>query len=441
MSISFALPRSEWLFGLLIATVHAGQHLFLRLFPPLIPVLVVDLEASLAQLGLLVSVYMFAGGLFQAPMGVVADRVDRQYLLVPAFALMGAGYLVFVLAPTVGAPLPEVHLAGWTFDGPYLVMAFGMFLAGVGYSTIHPVGYPLISANVSVENKGKVLGMWGSAAKIGDSAAPLIVGVLILLLAWEWIVVGISLFGFVFAVALFVVFRSGTFETRPPELDAEDDTSSGFDLRENPRQFLVPVAAIVISFFFILFASNGLQTYAPVFVDDVYGFSLSLGGLEVGSESIANFYFAVLLISGAISQLVVGSLADTYDHRTVLVTLLGVSAIALSILAFVSLTPMTLFLVFALLGSTLFGLNPARDGLISDITPAAYEGRTFGYIWTIALVGSSGYPAIIGYLADTMGLRASFSILAIGSLGALACIAVLYSPLFYQEQPAPSAAD
>ena len=441
MRFSFHLPREEWLFGLLIASVHAGQHLFLRLFPPLIPVLVVDLEASLAQLGLLVSVYMFAGGLFQAPIGVLADRVDRQYLLVPAFGLMGVGYLVFVLAPIVGASLPDLQLAGSTFDGPYQVMALGMFLAGVGYSVVHPVGYPLISANVSPENKGKVLGMWGSASKIGDSAAPLVVGVLILVLAWEWILVGISLFGFVFAAVLFVVFRSGKYETRPPASETEDGDSSGPGLGANPRQFLVPIATIVVSFFFILFATNGLQTYAPVFVADVYGFSLSLGGLEVGRESIANFYFAVLLISGAVAQLVVGSLTDTYDHRTVLVALLGVSAVALTTLAFLSLTPLTLFALFVLLGCTIFGLNPARDALISDITPAAYEGRTFGYIWTVALVGSSGYPAIIGYLADTMGLRASFSVLAIGALGALVCIAALYSPLVYQERPASAAAD
>lgn len=435
MSVSFRMPREEWLFGLLMASVHGGQHMFLRLFPPLIPILAVDLDASLWQLGLLVSVYMFAGGLFQAPMGVLSDRMDRQYLLVPAFVAMGLGYLVFVFAPVAGSALPAVSLVGHSFDGSFQVMAIGMFVAGFGYSAIHPVGYPLISANVSPEHKGKVLGMWGSASKVGDSIAPLLVGVLILVLAWEWVLVGVSLFGFAFAALLFLVFRSDRFETRPPETTGNETVDEGSVLRDHPRRFLVPMAAIMLFFFFVLFTGNGIQTYTPAFVADVYGYSISIAGVDVGAESVANFYFAALLISGAVSQLVVGGLTDTYDHRAVLMALLGVSGVGLLVLSVLTLTPVTLLFVFVLVGASAFGINPARDALISDITPAEYEGRTFGYVWTIALVGSSGYPVLIGYLADTMGLQASFGVLAGGVLFGMVCIGLLYSPRIYRQEP------
>ena len=424
MRFSYRMPRDEMLFGLVVASVHGSQHVFLRLFPPLIPILVVDLEASLWQLGLLVSVYLFAGGLFQAPMGVLSDRVDRRYLLIPAFLAMSLGYLIFVLASTVGTLLPAVAIFGHVFDGPYQVMALGMFVAGFGYSAIHPVGYPLISANVSVENKGKVLGMWGSASKLGDAVAPLLVGV--------------SAFGIVYAVLLFVIFRHERFETRPASRTADRDRGDTVDWRANPKQFLLPIAVVVLSFFFILFAGNGLQTYTPVFVADVYGYSLSIAGIEIQPASVANFYFAVLLISGALSQLAMGVLTDVFDYRAVLMGLLGVSTVGLFVLSSVSLTPLVLLLAFVVLGSCIFGLNPARDALISDITPAELEGRTFGYIWTIALVGSSAYPAIIGYLADSMGIQASFAFLAVGTLGGLACIGLLYSPYVYQERPTPT---
>lgn len=461
MSFSFRMPREEWLFALLMASVHGGQHVFLRLFPPLIPILAVDLDAALWQLGLLVSVYLFAGGLFQAPMGVLSDRIDRMYLLVPAFVAMSIGYLVFVLAPVVGPTLVDVRFLGHVFTGPFLVMALGMFVAGFGYSAIHPVGYPLISSNVSAENKGKVLGMWGSASKLGDSVAPLLVGVLILVFAWKWILVGVSLFGFVYAAGLLAVLRTPRFETRPPALlgadavDASDsnramDADRGTDDNRGPddnpstadperfseeystvQQFLVPMAVIMLFFFFVLFTGNGLQTYTPVFVADVYGYSLSIAGVDVAPESVANFYFATLLISGAISQLLVGSLTDAYDHRAVLMALLGLASVGLAALATLTLSPLLLAVVFVLIGACAFGINPARDALISDITPAEYEGRTFGYIWTLALVGSSGYPVIIGYLADTAGLRTSFGLLALGSLFGVACVGLLYSPRIY----------
>lgn len=140
-----------------------------------------------------------------------------------------------------------------------------------------------------------------------------------------------------------------------------------------------------------------------------------------------------MLISGAISQLVVGGLADIYDYRAVIIGLLGTAAFGLAVISTVLLGPVALFVVLLLIGGSLFGLYPVRDALISDITPAAYEGRTFGYIWTVALLVSSVYPFFIGYLGDTIGLQASFGTLAIAALLAIASIGLLYSPLVYDS--------
>lgn len=431
---AYAMPRDELLFGVLIACVHGGQHVFLMLLPPIIPILVVELDAPLWQLGLLFSVYLFVGGLAQAPMGVLSDRHDRKYLLVPAFVAMGVGYLLFVTSASVGPSLPDVGLLGHTFDGPFQLMALGMAVAGLGYSVIHPVGYPLITSNISVENKGKVLGMWGSASKFGDATAPLLVAVLILLVSWEAILVGVSSFGFVFAAVLYLVFRRGGYETLPPDPDDGAGVEASLDgFRRHPRSFLFPMAAIVGFFFCILFTINGVLTFTPVFVTDTYGYSLSLPGVDIGSASLANLYFASVLISGGLAQLVVGGATDVYDYRAILVVLLLVATVGLLVISMVSLGPVTLLGFFVVLGVSLYGLNPARDALISMISPPQYEGRTFGYVFTLALVVGSAYPVLIGYLADTHGLRVSFALLTVGSVGALGCIGALYSSRVYRE--------
>ncbi len=430
------MPSDELRFGVLIAGVHWGQHVFLMLLPTIIPILVVDLDVPLWQLGMLVSVYLFVGGLFQAPMGILSDRHDRQYLLVPSFIAMGIGYLLFVVSPQVGQTLPELVLFGHRFDGPFQIMALGMAIAGLGYSIIHPVGYPLISSNISVEHKGKVLGMWGSASKLGDATAPVLVAIFILVTSWEVILIAISLFGFAFAGLLLIVFNRGGYVTAPPgETDESDEAEVA--IGENPRTFLFPMAAMVGFFLFIVFTVNGVMTYTPVFVTDVYGFSLSLFGLEIGPESLANVYFATILLSGAAAQLIVGGATDAYDYRSILIILLLVATLGLLFLSMLSLGIITLFLVSILLGISLYGVNPARDALISMITPASYEGRAFGYVFTLALVVGSVYPALIGYLAESIGLRETFGILAVGSVGALLCIALLYSPRVYRERYGP----
>ncbi len=444
---SLRLSASEWRFGLIISSVHGVQHVFYRLFPPLIPILVVGLDASLWQLGLLVSIYLFAGGLGQAPMGILVDRFDRRYILLPAIVLMSVGYLIFVLSSVAGSTVPPIELRETTFTGTYLLMACGMFVAGVGYSGIHPVGYPLISSNVTAENKGKILGMWGSAAKVGDAVAPLLVAVFILVVSWEWILIGVSLFGFLYVGWLGVVFERGGIETAPPTkppavgdsaegaetaTGAETDASQPSRLTAVPQQFLFPLVTILAAFCLILFATNGLITFTPVFVTDVYGYSVSVAGVDIPRESVANAYFSALLISGAVSQLIVGALADRFDHRLLLLSLLSVTTVGLGVLALVTLTPLVLLAVFVLVGGCLFGINPVRDGFISEITPAAYEGRTFGYFWTVVLLVSSAYPIAIGYLGDTVGLQASFQYLAVGTVVGMVGIGLLYSPRIYK---------
>lgn len=121
--------------------------------------------------------------------------------------------------------------------------------------------------------------------------------------------------------------------------------------------------------FSAVFTGNGLQIFAPVFVSDVYGYSFSIAGVDVRREATANFYFAVMLISGAVSTLIAVWLADSFDHRTVFVSLLGVTAVGLFVLSSLPLTPLFLLLVFVIVGSCLFAVNPVRDAIITDITP------------------------------------------------------------------------
>ncbi len=430
----FGLTPREWRFGLVISSVHGIQHVFYRLFPPLIPILAVGMDASLWELGLLVSVFLFAGGLGQAPMGILVDRYDRGFVLIPAIVLLSIGYLVFVLGSAIGMFLPSISLLGHTFSGTYQLMACGMFVAGVGYSAIHPVGYPLISANVDAENKATVLGMWGSASKVGDTIAPLLIALFILVIPWEWILIGVSLCGFLYAGWLFVLLQRGTIETQPPARTSGATAPTDSHGSRGPRTFLVPITTILVAFCCVLFATNGLITFAPVFVTDVYGYSLSVAGLEVPPASVANVYFSALLISGAVSQLIVGAIANRYDYRFVLLGLLAATTLGLVVLATLQLTPLALLAVFVIVGGCLFGLNPVRDALISDLTPAAYEGRIFGSFWTVVLLVSSGYPLFIGYLGDTVGVQASFGFLAAGTVLGMAVIGLLYSPRIYRQR-------
>lgn len=432
------LTRNEWKIGLVLASAHGGQHLFYRLVPPLIPVLLIVFDLPLWQLGLLVSIYGFAGGLFQAPMGVLSDRYDRRFLLPPGFALMGAGYLLFSSALLFGPAISDIVIGDTLFAGEFLVMMAGMFLAGTGFSVVHPVGYPLISANVDASNKGTIFGMWGGVSKLGDATAPIIIGIMILLLSWNQILFAFGIVGFLYSVFLFIVLNRPFIDTLPEshysKTDESDTSEKPSVLEGDRRAFLIPIGLIMLFFFSKSFTSHGLVTFTPVYIVDVYNFSTTLFGISFGPESVANLYFSALLIAGGVTQFAIGPLTDRYDHRTILVGLLSIATIGLVILTAFAMTPLTLLGIIIVIGCSLYGLNPARDALMSDIIPPEVEGRVFGYVWTMAMLVASIYPVLIGYIADVVGLQQSFTFLAAGTFVGAVFIGLLFSKHIYHPE-------
>lgn len=431
----YGLSRGELRFAFVIGSAHFTQHVYYRIVPPLIPVLAVALTYPLWQLGLLISLYSFGMGLAQAPFGVISDRVDRRYLLPTGLAITGAAYIVFSLAPTLGGPIPSVTLLGYAFAGSYLVMAFAMVLVGLGLAVVHPVGYPMISDNVSPDNKGKVLGIFGSSSKLGDAATPAAIAVLILVLAWHEIIGLIGAAGILYGGVLYWVLRSDEFETVPSgQRGGTGDDRSGGLLSGARASYLYPMVTMYFFFVFSFLTSQAILTFLPTFIVDVYAFSLDVSGIHFGPESVANVYFALVLIAGAVMQLVLGALTDTHDSRLVLLGCMALATGGMVALAVFELHAVVLLVVVVLLGTGLFGLNPARDALISDISPGEHEGRSFGYIWTAATLTGAAFPAIIGFILELVGMRTGFLVLASGAVLAGACIGALYSPRIYAEE-------
>lgn len=430
----YGLSGRELRFALLISSSHFAQHVYYRILPPLIPVLAVVLEYPLWQLGLLISFYSFGMGVAQAPFGVVSDRVDRQYLLPTGLALAGIAYVVFALAPRIGSPLPAITISGYVFESGFIVMSLAMGLVGIGLAVVHPTGYPMITDNVRDSNKGKTLGMFGASSKLGDAAAPAVIAVLILALAWEQIILVFGIAGITYGVALFVVLRDGEYETVPTgNRPVDADRPARADHRSDRRSYVYPMVTVYFFFISSMLSTRGLNSFLPAFLVAVYAYSFDAFGVTLGAESIANLYFSGMLVAGAVMQLYLGRLTDAYDSRRILLFCMGLAVIGLVSLAVVDLHPLALFVVIVVLGTGLYGVNPARDALVSDLSPPDHEGRTFGYIFTAVTLTGTPLPTLIGYVLEVVGMRDGFLLIAIGPVLAGVCIALLYSHRVYRE--------
>lgn len=417
--VEAGLPGSvsgERVFVGVISATHGMQHFFGRVFPPLIPLLALDLQVPLWKLGAVVTVWSLANGLTQAPWGQLSDRFDRRFILPTGVLLVGAGYSVVAASTVLGPAVPTLSLFEQQFSGSLVVVSLGMIVAGVGRAATHPTGYPLLTANVDSDNTGVALGRWGSASKLGDAAGPAFVGGALLVLSWEAVFVAIAGIAVVYAVGLFGYMTHSAIETDP---EADGDEAAEAD------GYWVLILLVLVAFIAGSFASRGVGTYLPAFVTDVYGFSFTVGSITFEPASVASMYFSVVLLSGAAMMAVVGDLIDRYDPAAIMFVLYLAAAVVLAGLAVIPLTPATLLVAAIMVGGTLYAINPARDEIVSRLAPGDRQGRIFGYYWTAFLVTTAAFPTLIGYMSDVFGFRQTYLILAVGPILALVPVVAL----------------
>lgn len=427
------MDQRDWLVAGVMGAVHFTFHAFMRIVPSLIPVLAIELGFPLWKLGLLVSVYFAGSSVGLLPSGVLSDRYDRKALISGGIAFVGTGYLLFALAPLYGPDLPTVTVGSFAVDGTLLAMNGSMFVAGLGTSVHIPVGVPIITANASPGNEGKLLGIWGGASKLGDAATPALIGVFILVIGWSEIVLLFGAFGLVFAIALFGLLSLESVDTAPSTPAAAEDETSEPDhhWRRNRRTYLYPMVVLMLYFAGYQVTVQGVVTFTPTFVADVYAYSFVLADVYVRPESFADFALSVLLLSGALSRFGAGVLVDRYEHRVVLVGTLALATVGLLAFSVLSLGPVMVLAILAVFGGALWGHSPARDALISDLSPTGREGRTFSYLWTVSRLFGAGAPVVIGFMADTLGIRAAFGYLTVAVFTATVAVSLLFSKRVY----------
>lgn len=148
------LTRVLWLVGLL----HGLNHLYNVALLPVYLQLQRDLNLpSIAAATSLTTLMMLAYFLPSYPLGVLADRLDRRWLLTWGLVLNALGYLGL----------------GWARNYP---TALGcVVLAGLGGSFYHPAATALV-VGLFPQRTGRALGLIGMGASAGFFLGPLYVG-------------------------------------------------------------------------------------------------------------------------------------------------------------------------------------------------------------------------------------------------------------------------
>ena len=134
-----------------------------------LPVIRVDLDASIEQLEWTVNAYTLTFAVFLLTGAALGDRFGRRRMFIIGLAIFTGASAAAALAPSMEA----------------LIAARAV--QGLGGAIVTPLTLTLLSAAFPVERRGVALGAWSGIAGLAVAAGPLVGGAVVDGIAWQWI--------------------------------------------------------------------------------------------------------------------------------------------------------------------------------------------------------------------------------------------------------------
>ncbi|HEY2987062.1 MAG TPA: MFS transporter [Candidatus Binatia bacterium] len=373
--------------------VITGGHFFIHWFQQLYPVVLPSIKAGLGlndvQVGALNSARQLIQGTLDLPMGMLADALVRHRGLILASALvsMGAAYFLMGIWPVFF----------------WALLASG--LVGLGTALWHPAASASLS-NRFPERRATALSVHGMGATIGDTATPLLAGVLLVAFRWESV---LTLQLVPALILAYLVWRglAGFFagaESRPWRAA---ELREVYDLAKNPT-FL----GICLATAFLQMGRVTVITFLPIYVQEDLGYSPF--GLGV--------YIALLHAMGTLSQPIMGHLSDRLGRKAVMLP----SFIALGALFFLlalAAPGVPLGIVVGAIGLFFYTLINVSNAATMDVAGSHIQASSFGLSSLMSQIIVFPIPIFVGYLIGIYGRVSAFWISGIFLLtGALVLI-------------------
>src|SRR5438132_1522692 len=368
---------------LLTATAaHFLNDFHVAFLAPLLPLVVVKFNLSLALAGLLATVLTTSAALSQPVFGIVADRLRRRIfvMLGPALTVLAMGLMG--LAPTYA-----------------LLMAL-LLIAGTGTASFHPQGAST-AGEASGHRKGTGLSLFVGGGELGYSLGPLVIALIVAARGLEatWLV---ALPGLAACLLMWRVIPS---HRDPPHRPA------GQTLKSDLAAALGPLAVLWLVVVLRTVVISAYQTFLPLLLYQRGG-SIVAGGAAV-------FLFGGI---GAIGGVSGGTLSDRIGRRRIvaLSLLLGTPLL----LAFIHTGGPWAYVFLAGGGIALYLSAAVTIVMAQELLPhraSVASSIVMGLAWGTAGLSLTG----IGALADAIGLDKALRLVLLLAVPALAAVAAL----------------
>ncbi len=125
-------------------------------------------------------------------------------------------------------------------------------------------------------------------------------------------------------------------------------------------------------------------------------------GLYGVAVTVATGTLTGYLVGGVAGTLIGGVVASrTRRHDAAALAGILLAMVFVLVLASGTLPPALLVVTMTLAGFCVGTVNPSRDIIVRDVTPARARGKVYGFVYSGLDLGASVGPPLVGWLLDT----------------------------------------
>lgn len=356
-----------------------------QVFNVVLPLVREDLDLTDVQVGAIATVFNLVYALMVPLSGYVADRYSRKWIVV--------GSILFWSMATM--------LTGLS-SGVLMLVLFRSIATGGGEAFFGPANYALL-ASYHRETRAFAMSIHQTSYYLGVISCGFLAGYVGENWGWQNTFYIFGAVGFVHGLVL--IFR-----LKDPATPDLGETADKVSLLASLRiLYSVPTARfLTIGFSGLIFVLVGYLTWAPTYLYENFGMSLT----EAGFHSM--FYthllaFAGVLLAGRLSD----HLARENPARRMLLQAFGLLAAVPFIILLGSAGWLPLvYIGFAGFGFTRAFFDANTYSVLYDVIPPRYHASAAGVMLMTGFGVGALSPLILGYLKPFTGLSTGFTLLA-----------------------------
>ena len=347
---------------LVLASTHFLVDGYGNILTPLLPLLITNLNLSLAGAGTLQMCFQLANSVAQLGFGHIADRSNPRILLI------GGPLLAIAMLPLIGLA-PNV----WAL---VLVLIAG----GLGGAAFHPPAAALVH-RFAGHHRGFAMSFHITSGTLGQAMAPLL---------FAPFVQRFGLHGTPWLVLPGLAVLAGYLLRRVPRVERPHEMSSGGGLRAL-RPYAKPLTLLYVIVVLRTLTAISFSTFIPIMLTR-RGMTLAQAG------TAASIYLCAVGAGGFFG----GPIADRFGARRVIILslLAAVPFLALS-LTFTGWSLVAMIALGGFLLQSTLPVNVTFAQIIAPISAATVSSLMMGFAWG---VGGLAVPRV-GMVADRIGIE------------------------------------